>query len=157
MLCTKRLTIHFNEIRKNPVPLCHAEPKDAAENMTQWVGYIDGPEETPYAHGRFHLTIEFPIDFPFKPPQVRFNTPVFHPNIDTNGEICLDILHSQWSPALSVRGLLISLCSLLTDPNPEHGLNKEALKLYRTNREKYNETAKEWTENYAMENKQLNN
>jgi ubiquitin-conjugating enzyme E2 D/E len=65
----------------------------------------------------------------------------------------LDILHSQWSPALTIHSLLISLCSLLTDPNPEHGLNKEALQLYRTNKEKYEETAKQWTIIHAINNK----
>jgi ubiquitin-conjugating enzyme E2 D/E len=148
----RRLTIHFNEIQKNRPPLCYAEPKDPTENMTHWTGYIDGPEDTPYAGGRFKLTIDFPSSFPFKPPHVQFITPVFHPNISEKGEICLDLLHSQWSPALSVRDLLISLCSLLTDPNPDHGLNTEAIKLYRADRAKYDKIVKTWTMKYATEN-----
>jgi len=152
MSFTRRLTIHFNEIQKNPPPLCYAEPEDPSQSMIHWIGWIDGPEDTPYAGGRFHLTIDFPVEFPFKPPEIRFITPVYHPNISAKGEICLDILHSQWSPALTIRGLLISLSSLFADPNSEHGLNKDALKLYRTNREKYDEAAREWTRNYAMEN-----
>jgi ubiquitin-conjugating enzyme E2 D/E len=152
MSFTRRLIIHFNEIQKNPSPLYHAEPKDATKDMTHWIGWIDGPQDTPYAGGRFHLTLDFPSDYPFKPPEIRFITTVYHPNISVKGEICLDILHSQWSPALTIRGLLISLCSLLTDPNPEHGLNKDALKLYRTNLEKYDETAREWTRKYAIAN-----
>ncbi|CAF4491117.1 unnamed protein product [Rotaria sp. Silwood2] len=120
--------------------------------MMHWIGWIEGPQDTPYAGGKFRLTIDFPVDFPFKPPTIHFITPVFHPNISAKGEICLDILHSQWPPALTIRGLLISLCSLLTDPNPEHGLNKDALRLYRTDQQRYNETAKEWTRKHATEN-----
>ncbi|CAF3926764.1 unnamed protein product [Rotaria sp. Silwood1] len=151
MAYTQRLVIHFREIQKNPPPLCYAGPKDPSKSMADWIGYIEGPENTPYAGGKFHLTIHFSAEFPFKPPEIRFITPVFHPNISDNGEICLDILHSQWSPALTIRGLLISLCSLLTDPNPEHGLNKDALNLYRTNQEIYNKTAREWTRQFAID------
>jgi ubiquitin-conjugating enzyme E2 D/E len=150
MAFVKRLTILYNEIQKNPPPLCYAQPEDLSKDITHWIGWIDGPQDTPYVGGRFHFTIDFPSGYPFKPPEVRFNTPVYHPNISMEGEICMDILHSQWSPALTIRGLLISLCSLLTDPNSEHGLNKDALKLYRTNPEKYNETVREWTREYAM-------
>ncbi|CAF1492671.1 unnamed protein product [Adineta steineri] len=152
MAFTKRLVIHFNDIQQNPPPLCYAEPEDASKSMVHWLGWIDGPENSPYAGGRFRLTIDFPVEFPFQPPEIRFITPVFHPNISMTGEICLDILHSQWSPALTIRGLLISLCSLLTDPNPEHGLNKDALKLYRTDQETFNKTAKDWTRKYAIVN-----
>jgi ubiquitin-conjugating enzyme E2 D/E len=153
MAYMRRITIHFNEIKNNPPPLCYAEPKDPLKDITHWIGWIDGAEDSPYAGGRFHLTIDFPSDYPFKPPEIRFTTPVFHPNISAKGEICLDILHSQWSPALATRSLLISLCSLLTDPNPEHGLNKDALKLFRTNQGKYQQTATEWTQKYAMKNR----
>jgi len=156
MSLVRRLTHHHHEMEKNPPPLCHAEPKDAVKDMTHWIGWIEGPQDTPYASGKFHLNINFPSDYPFKPPEIKFVTPVYHPNISIKGEICLDILHSQWSPVLTIRSLLISLCSLLADPNPEHGLNKEALKIYQTNQEKYNEIAREWTRKYAIENKTQN-
>ena len=153
MSITRRLVHHHREMEKNPPPLCHAQPKDAVKDMTHWIGHIDGPQDTPYAGGRFHLIIDFPKDFPFKPPCVKFTTPVYHPNISKKGEICLDILHSQWSPVLTIRSLLISVCSLLTDPNPDHGLNQDALQIYRTDPTKYNEIAREWTIKYATEYK----
>src|SRR5690349_24338399 len=119
MALLRRLTHHYLEIQKNPPPFCYAEPADSNKDMTDWIGWIDGPEDTPYSHGRFSLSLKFSSDFPFKPPKIKFVTPIYHPNISQKGDICLDILHSQWSPALTIRGLLISLCSLLTDPNPE--------------------------------------
>jgi ubiquitin-conjugating enzyme E2 D/E len=153
MSFTKRLVLHHREMEKNPPPLCYAQPKDAITDMTHWIGYIDGPEDTPYADGRFHLTIDFPLEYPFKPPQIQFITPIYHPNISATGEICLDILHSQWSPVLSVRSLLISLCSLLNDPNPAHGINKDALSIYQIDPKKYNEITREWTRKYAINDK----
>ncbi|MGH0127335.1 UNVERIFIED_CONTAM: hypothetical protein FKN15_030672 [Acipenser sinensis] len=61
-----------------------------------------GPSDSPYQGGVFFLTIHFPTDYPFKPPKVAFTTKIYHPNINSNGSICLDILRSQWSPALTV-------------------------------------------------------
>jgi ubiquitin-conjugating enzyme E2 D/E len=156
MSFAKRLVIHQREMEKNPPPLCFAEPKDAVKDMTHWIGYVDGPEGTPYAGGRFYLTIEFPLDYPFKPPEIKFITPIYHPNISTKGEICLDILHSQWSPVLSIRSVLISLCSLLNDANHEHGLNKDALSVYQADQNRYNKIAMEWTQKYAINNKHKN-
>ena len=150
MSFVRRLTIHYKDLQKNPPPLCFAEPKNPDENMAHWIGYIDGPENTPYDGGRFHLTIDFPFDYPFRAPDIRFVTPVYHPNVSLDGEICLDLLHTQWSPVLGIRHLLISLCSLLTDPNSEHGLNKDALALYRSDPTNYDEVAREWTKQYAM-------
>lgn len=155
MFVTKRLHAHYQELQKNPESFCHAEPKDLDENITHWIGHIDGPDNTPFQGGRFHLTIDFPSSYPFKPPEVRFTIPIFHPNISIKGEICLDILHSQWSPALTVRALLISLCSLLSDPNTDHGLNQEALHLYRTDPKQYHDMARQWTRTHAMDGRSL--
>lgn len=109
-----------------------------------------GPPDSPYQGGVFFLTIHFPTDYPFKPPKVAFTTRIYHPNINSNGSICLDILRSQWSPALTISKVLLSICSLLCDPNPDDPLVPEIARIYKTDRERYNELAREWTRKYAM-------
>lgn len=145
----KRIAVNYDELLKNPAPFCYATPKNPEKNLIHWLGHIHGPDGTPFAGGRFDIELDFPSDYPFKPPQIKFLTRIYHPNISGNGEICLDILHSQWSPALSIRSLLISLCSLLADPNGDHGLNADALKTYRSDPKKYEQIARDWTKKYA--------
>ncbi len=121
--------------------------------------------DSPFQGGLFFLAIHFPTDYPFKPPKVNFTTRIYHPNINSNGSICLDILRDQWSPALTIsKGtlsveettskmltmiVLLSICSMLTDPNPDDPLVPEIAHVYKTNRSKYEETAREWTRKYA--------
>ncbi|XP_049997208.1 ubiquitin-conjugating enzyme E2 D4 isoform X2 [Alexandromys fortis] len=93
--------------------------------------------DSPYQGGVFFLTIHFPTDYPFKPPKVAFTTKIYHPNINSSGSICLDILRSQWSPALTVSKVLLSICSLLCDPNPDDPLVPEIAHTYKADREKY--------------------
>lgn len=114
-----------------------------------WSGTILGPMDSPYFGGIFFLNIKFPENYPFKPPTITFETPIFHPNIGTTGGICLDILKDKWSPAFTVSTLLISITSLLTDPNPRDPLNTEAAALYQRSRKEYELKAREYTAKYA--------
>ena len=83
------------------------------------------------------LELSFTEEYPNKPPTVKFLTKLFHPNVYTNGAICLDILQNQWSPIYDVAAILTSIQSLLTDPNPNSPANVEAAKLYQENRREY--------------------
>ncbi|XP_074965660.1 ubiquitin-conjugating enzyme E2 D1 isoform X2 [Phalacrocorax aristotelis] len=91
--------------------------------------------DSAYQGGVFFLTVHFPTDYPFKPPKIAFTTKIYHPNINSNGSICLDILRSQWSPALTVSKVLLSICSLLCDPNPDDPLVPDIAQIYKSDKE----------------------
>ena len=111
---------------------------------------IMGPVASPYAGGVFFLDINIPQDYPFRPPRVRFVTKIYHPNIHSScGSLSMDILDDRWSPALSVTKVLVSIESLLMDPNPDDPLVLEVALVYKTDRPMFNKTAAEWTRKYA--------
>jgi len=108
-----------------------------------------GPEGTPYAGGVFMLDITFPQDYPFKPPVVKFTTKVYHCNITEKG-ICVNILKEDWSPALTISKVLLTLSALLANPNPDDPLDPAIAKIYKEDKKAYNKSAEEWTRKYAM-------
>jgi len=89
-----------NECHRDPPSSCSAGPM--GDDLFHWQATIMGPSESPFQGGVFFLAIHFPTDYPFKPPKVNFTTRIYHPNINSNGSICLDILRDQWSPALTI-------------------------------------------------------
>lgn len=149
-MALRRIQKELMELKKDNTTNISASPPDE-NNLFDWKATIIGPEGSPYQNGLFCIKIKFPVDYPFKPPKLTFETKIFHPNISQEGFICLDILKDgAWSPALSISKVLLSLCSLLTDPNPDDPLVCEAASLYKKDRFKYDEKVKEWTQKYAM-------
>eukprot|EP01006_Ploeotia_vitrea_P063178 TRINITY_DN85070_c0_g1_i1.p1 TRINITY_DN85070_c0_g1~~TRINITY_DN85070_c0_g1_i1.p1 ORF type:complete len:150 (+),score=18.31 TRINITY_DN85070_c0_g1_i1:39-488(+) len=148
MSALKRIQKEHKDLSKDPPANTSAGPTND-NDMYNWKATIMGPEDSVYAGGLFFLNIHFPTDYPFKPPKLQFTTKIFHPNINSNGGICLDILKDQWSPALTISKVLLSICSLLTDPNPDDPLVPEIAQMFKKDRKKFDENARAWTRKYA--------
>lgn len=114
-------------------------------------GFIRGPPDTPYQNGVFNLKIKLPNEYPFRPPDVRFETKVYHPNVRTSsGHICLDILDKAWTPSMSLKSMLLSLQLLLQDPRPEDPLEIFIAQQLRRDKEEFNKSAFYYTGEYAL-------
>ncbi|KAL4240058.1 hypothetical protein ACF0H5_000852 [Mactra antiquata] len=148
-MAQKRLTKEYRDISNDPPPGCSAGPENDCD-LFRWSATLAGPTDSPYQGGIFFLRMLFPTDYPFKPPKVAFTTKVYHPNINNHGNICLDILRSQWSPALTVGKVLLSVLALLSEPNPDDPLMPDIAKIYKTDRKKFDHNAREWTKKHAL-------
>ena len=146
-MSSRRIQKELQDMKKDCPESCSAGPQ--GENIYLWDGMILGPADSPFAGGMFKLEIHFPSDYPFKPPKVLFKTKIYHPNIHPQGHICLDILKDQWSPALTIGKVLLSIGSLLTDPNPNDPLCPEIANEFVKERSIYEIKAREWTNMYA--------
>ena len=147
-MAARRLAKELEDLKKDPPANCSAGPVE--DNIFNWKAQMYGPEGTPYEGGIFNLDIFFPTEYPWKPPMVKFVTKVYHPNINSSGSICLDILKTKWSPALTITKVLLSICSLLNEPNPDDPLVPDIANEYKDNRTKFIDTAKSWTTAYAQ-------
>ncbi|KAG7806271.1 hypothetical protein KL921_004999 [Ogataea angusta] len=120
------------------------------DNLRYFNVTIDGPSGSPYEGGKFKLELFLPDDYPMLAPKVRFLTKIYHPNIDRLGRICLDVLKANWSPALQVRTILLSIQALLSSPNPDDPLANEVAEEWKSNEQNAIKTAREWTERFAQ-------
>jgi len=149
-----RITKEMQDLKRDlPAGICSAGP--VGDDLFHWTAKINGPSESPYQGGVFNLEIHFPTDYSFKPPTVAFTTKIYHPNIDSNGKLFLDILAEQWSPHWTISKVLTSICLLLSNPIldepkmiPDDG--QEMARIFKNDKEKYTELAREWTKKYAM-------
>ena len=146
-MAMKRLNKEYADFLNDPPTNCPGGP--VGEDLFAWEAIIIGPEDTPYEGGIFKLDIKFGADYPYKPPKISFSTRIYHMNINASGGICLDILKDNWSPALTISKVLLSICSLLSDPNPSDPLVPELAKIYLENQATYMQNAREYTLQYA--------
>ncbi|XP_059448424.1 ubiquitin-conjugating enzyme E2 11-like [Corylus avellana] len=144
----ERIQKELKEIEKNPPDFCSAGM--VGGDIRRWQATIIGPPGTPFVGGIFKLSLTFPPKYPMKPPEVTFKTKIYHPNIDRNGNICFNILKDDWSPAYTISAVLVSLCSLLSSPNPEDPLEPQIAAVFLKNKVQYEEEARKWTAKFAM-------
>ena len=148
MSVSKRVYKEFQLLHTDPLPFCKVIQID--NDPHHLLASLQGPPGTSYEGGFFKLSINLEGRYPMQPPKVKFLTKIFHPNIDFSGKICLDILESCWSPAISVKNALLGIYCMLSDPNPDDALCSKAAKLYHEDKEEYERTIREWTKKYAM-------
>ena len=153
-VCIKRLKKELEDMNKtkddNTVDPFNYSVGPFKGNIKHWKGVIYGPDDTPYSGGIFNIDIKIPDDYPYRPPVVTFLTKIYHCNINHRGGICLDILKpSSWSPALTISKVLISICSLLAEPNPSDPLVPSIARIYKKSKDKHDANAREWTIEYA--------
>jgi len=138
-----RLKNEWQKLKDDPLDNISAGPIN--KDFYNWEANIIGPSNSVYQGAIFHLTLTIPENYPFKPPKIKFTTPIYHPNINKFGDICLDTITTNWSPIMSIGKVLLSICSLLTDPNPDDPLEPQIAELYKNNRAEYNRNARLFT------------
>eukprot|EP00759_Apiculatamorpha_spiralis_P023821 PhF_6_TR27363/c1_g1_i1/m.40232/K06689/UBE2D, UBC4, UBC5; ubiquitin-conjugating enzyme E2 D len=151
----KRMLKEVRDMEKEPPHLLYSDISVGRNpgDLFHWTASVQGPKDSLYEGGVFFLDIKIPEDYPFKPPEVRFVTKIYHPNITEHG-ICLDILLDRWSPALTVVKAILSIINLLDSPNFDEyydapRVNVEAIELHQSDRTAYDKKAREWTHTFA--------
>jgi ubiquitin-conjugating enzyme E2 N len=127
-------------------PICKL---DEITNMTQFTILIKGPEKTPYENGKYRLQIKLPQDYPMDPPEIKFLTKVYHPNIKEK-DICLDILNNNWKPTCNLSKIFDSIYYLLKNPNTNDPLSADVNSVYIRDYDEYLKNAEEWKEKFAI-------
>ncbi|KAF4555122.1 Ubiquitin-conjugating enzyme-like protein 13 [Elsinoe fawcettii] len=148
-VASKRLFSEYKHLSTDPPEGITAGPV-SEDDMFVWEALIEGPEGTPFEGGVFPAELKFPRDYPLMPPTMKFTCDLWHPNVYPNGAVCISILHppgddpnhyelasERWSPIQSVEKILISVMSMLAEPNDESPANVDAARMWRERRTEY--------------------
>ncbi|KAF3396221.1 Ubiquitin-conjugating enzyme E2 1 [Penicillium rolfsii] len=147
---TRRIAKELADIHADAHSQITAEPIGGQDDVTHLRGTFPGPPDTPYEGGTYKVDIKIPTDYPFRPPLMKFETKVWHPNVSSQtGAICLDTLSSAWSPVLTIKSALISLQSLLSTPEPKDPQDAEVANMMLQRPDEFKRVAREWAVIYA--------
>lgn len=150
----KRITKELGDLTKNAPVGMTVELKDDT-NMNVWKVNMDGPPGTPYTGGKFEIEINLPPTYPFKPPTVRFQTKIYHPNVSNDsppnsGMMCLGMLRdNEWKPSTKMSAVLEFIRQLLREPEPDDAVEAKIADQYKQDKSGYEKDAKDWTKRYA--------
>ncbi|CAL1277163.1 ubiquitin-conjugating enzyme E2 L3-like [Argiope bruennichi] len=148
MAATRRLQKELQDIRKANMK-CFRDIRVDDSNILSWQGLIV-PDSAPYNKGAFRIEINFPAEYPFKPPKILFRTKIYHPNIDEKGQVCLPIISVEnWKPATKTDQVIQALVALVNEPEPEHPLRTDLAEEYSRDRKKFFKNAEEFTKKFS--------
>ncbi|KAJ3435248.1 ubiquitin-conjugating enzyme e2 36-like isoform x1 [Anaeramoeba flamelloides] len=150
MTLPRRILKETKKLISDPPPGISAVPHKS--NPRYFDIMIAGPTSSSYEGGTFKLELFLTDEYPMDPPKVRFLTKIYHPNVDKLGRICLDILKKNWSPALQISTVLLSIQALMSAPNPDDPLDNQVADMWINDENQALEIARKWTRMYAMEN-----
>ncbi|KAK8029576.1 ubiquitin conjugating enzyme [Apiospora rasikravindrae] len=147
---TRRVAKELADIKADASSKITAEAAESTGDLTHLKASIPGPPGTPYEGGSFIVDVKIPTEYPFRPPVMKFDTKVWHPNISSQtGAICLDTLSSAWSPVLTIKSSLLSLQSLLESPEPKDPQDAEVARMMIADPDGFNAKAHEWAISHA--------
>ncbi|CAB54826.1 ubiquitin conjugating enzyme E2 for HECT-type and RBR family E3 Ub ligases, Ubc14 [Schizosaccharomyces pombe] len=145
---SRRLTKEYSDLREHPIPDIRVNLVD--DNLFHWACTALGPSDSVYAGGKFHFSLKFPLDYPFQPPTIEFTTRIYHPNFDSEGNVCLAILKQQvFKPSIKLRSVLEQILQLLREPNPDDPLVASIAEQYRNDRPSFDKIARDYVEQFA--------
>lgn len=148
MAATRRLQKELQDIRTAGLKSFREIVVDE-QNILQWQGLLV-PDSAPYAKGAFRIDIQFPAEYPFKPPKIAFKTKIYHPNVDEKGQVCLPIVSADnWKPATKTDQVIQALVSLINEPEPEHPLRGDLAEEFIKDRKKFMKNAEEFTKKHS--------
>jgi len=144
----KRLKNELNEFKKYPNENFEVSLPNV-NDIYSWDAIIYGPKDTIYENGKFKLSIFIPEHYPFESPVIKFITPMYHPNISSNGDICLNIIRDEWSPVLCIRQVLLGICVLLNNPNPNDPMRNNIAEIYKSDIKQYEKNVIEYIKQFS--------
>lgn len=144
----KRILVETKKVTTNPPHGITVQVKES--NMNYFDVFIEGPPETPFEGGKFHLEMFLPEKYPHEPPKVHMLTRIYHPNIDKIGRICLDILKKEWTPVMTIESTVLSIQALIAQPCFTDPLDTQICEHYLKDRAGAEQKAREWTKEFAV-------
>lgn len=124
----------FREITQLPKSVSINQP-NPTDDMNYKITIM--PDEGYYSRGKFYFDLKIPNTYPHEPPKLKCETSIYHPNIDHQGNVCLNILREDWKPVLTINSIIYGLLYLFYEPNPEDPLNKEAAELLKHDKRQF--------------------